>query len=1221
MVSFGRLGAEVGFRSEFPWERLLDPSRFQPRFGFASVVWDTLARDTTLADTSVVIPVDSLLAPPDTSAGLTPTPQPSTGASTSTSTGVSSSGTTPPDTSQKQIKPLTPPSPPKPSPQKESSADTLKPPPWRPTRVNFRETSVESEARLDTATGYIVLSPKLHGVPLPQGGAVSEEEYITRAETRANQEAWRESVLDKLPKSEKKTGTGINISIPVFTSKRAQQIFGGSNVGLTVTGDISITGSLRTEKRDELQRDNPNPTSYQFKIDQTQRFNIKGKVGEKVEVAIDQDSEKLFEFENSLRVTYTGNPDEIIQKIEAGNVNLSLPGAKLISSSTKHEGLFGLKTESRIGALKLTAIASLDKSEQQIKTVKGGAETGRPILINPQDFISNTYFFLDDDYREHYRHRKADDLSFTAMPTERQIIDIVVYKSVELNNQNLNAVPGWALFNPFEDLDTTQAVDRERQRAAFLPLELGADYSVDRELGYIKLTQRIDENAILAAAYITPVDTVGDIVRPEQPPFILKLIKPTNPQPSDSTWKLMWRHVYNLGATGIDPTGFEGKITERSTGSDSEPNRVPPRTFIQAFGLDFFGPIGELTSDGQIDKIFLRYGEGELHFPDLQPFEPEGWYRGDEFIKTDLADSTYFNPIIYTGTRYEMNNITAKLRIEAQYKNISATYNLDFNVLEGSEEVYLNGQRLARDQDYSIDYVSGTLTILRKDALAADADLEIKYQKGQLFQLDTQTMLGIRAEYDLGNDSYIGATVLHRSESGMDQRVRLGADPPMRNSIWGLNTSLTFKPQFMTRAVDWLPLIETNKESEITFEGEVAQVFPNPNILNSASTGDNEGVAYIDDFESIKRTMSLGINRRQWTPAGFPAYDNRGEGLWRRKRGRLLWFNPWDQVKITEIWPERQVQAQDNTTPVLNIEVQPWWTQWGASAPPGADPEKYWVGIMRYLGAGFADQTQTKYLEIWLNRGSATSGEMYIDLGMISEDVIPNGKLDTEDRPMAGFPFGNTILDGDEDTGMDGAGGRDPADTTDINGDRIFLPSYDDYTYSIGNRDDYTGINGTEGNRSDESGRHPDSEDLDGDTYLDQVNNFYRYRLDLSQGDANRYIAGGLGNARGWRLYRIPLSDSLTVGKPSLNQIEYARIWFTGFPSRRTLQIAQMELVGNEWQEQKVPVGVKPPVKVTVINTNDNPDYKTPPGVSGELDPVTNLRAQEQSLALKIERL
>ncbi|MFH0764908.1 MAG: cell surface protein SprA, partial [Calditrichota bacterium] len=47
----------------------------------------------------------------------------------------------------------------------------------------------------------------------------------------------------------------------------------------------------------------------------------------------------------------------------------------------------------------------------------------------------------------------------------------------------------------------------------------------------------------------------------------------------------------------------------------------------------------------------------------------------------------------------------------------------------------------------------------------------------------------------------------------------------------------------------------------------------------------------------------------------------------------------------------------------------------------------------------------------------------------------------------------------------------------------------------------------------------------------------------------------------------------------------------------------------------------KPPVKVTVINTNDNPDYKTPPGVSGELDPVTNLRAQEQSLALKIERL
>jgi cell surface protein SprA len=46
----------------------------------------------------------------------------------------------------------------------------------------------------------------------------------------------------------------------------------------------------------------------------TQRFTIAGKIGEKVQVDVNQDSERLFDFENSLKLTYTGDKDEIIQK-------------------------------------------------------------------------------------------------------------------------------------------------------------------------------------------------------------------------------------------------------------------------------------------------------------------------------------------------------------------------------------------------------------------------------------------------------------------------------------------------------------------------------------------------------------------------------------------------------------------------------------------------------------------------------------------------------------------------------------------------------------------------------------------------------------------------------------------------------------------------------------------------------------------------------------------
>ena len=48
---------------------------------------------------------------------------------------------------------------------------------------------------------------------------------------------------------------------------------------------------------------------------------------------------------------------------------------------------------------------------------------------------------------------------------------------------------------------------------------------------------------------------------------------------------------------------------------------------------------------------------------------------------------------------------------------------------------------------------------------------------------------------------------------------------------------------------------------------------------------------------------------------------------------------------------------------------------------------------------------------------SPTDLKVYLDLGKISEDVIPNGELDTEDRE----PRNDAIdPDGTEDTGIDG---------------------------------------------------------------------------------------------------------------------------------------------------------------------------------------------------------
>ena len=70
----------------------------------------------------------------------------------------------------------------------------------------------------------------------------------------------------------------------------------------------------------------------------------------------------------------------------------------------------------------------------------------------------------------------------------------------------------------------------------------------------------------------------------------------------------------------------------------------------------------------------------------------------------------------------------------------------------------------------------------------------------------------------------------------MDRRIRLGREPN-RTLIWDATTVLAFEPRWLTRAVDALPLIETDALSRIEFEAEdinviiqVLEVMGEPNV-------------------------------------------------------------------------------------------------------------------------------------------------------------------------------------------------------------------------------------------------------------------------------------------------------------------------------------------------------------------------------------------------------
>ncbi|MCG3119473.1 MAG: hypothetical protein ALAOOOJD_01882 [bacterium] len=303
---------------------------------------------------------------------------------------------------------------------------------------------------------------------------------------------------------------------------------------------------------------------------------------------------------------------------------------------------------------------------------------------------------------------------------------------------------------------------------------------------------------------------------------------------------------------------------------------------------------------------------------------------------------------------------------------------------------------------------------------------------------------------------------------------------------------------------------------------------------------------------------------------------------------------------------------------------------------------------MRALSPGFFDQTESKFLEIWFY---GAKGRLHVDLGQISEDVIPNGQLNTEDT------FGgirNNILDDGEDLGLDGVKGSDGAanfgldggsrDFWDVNNNKQRdwgePPSDDDWSYtSAGN--DYSHINGTENSKNDanEAGGaiRPDTEDINGNGGLDLANNYiaYTFSLDTNNVDVtSKYHKGG--RLSGWKLYRIPLADGVkSDGKTNLtaedlSRIEYVRVWVDSVEDTRgmALSIADISLAGNEWKEIGIvtsETNFKTPqvdqrFEVSVVNNEENPDeYESPPGVQREVDRITFLKSKEQSQVLRVK--
>ncbi len=1115
--------------------------------------------------------------------------------------------------------------------------------PQRTSPFIAQPTSRSRTIKIDSTGKFVEIEEKVAGEETKILLRVPIQDYIDAKLALHERELWEQLGYQyELKSSKKELGeliknvTDFEIPLPKVG---VLSIFGEPKISLKIGGAVDIHGAWRNENTEGVTASRYGNTRNEPDFKQQVQITVAGTIGDKLHINADWNTERTFQYENQLKIKYEGYEDEIIQSIEAGNV--SLQTSPLVGGS---EALFGLKANFKLGPLSLTTLASQKKGETEEVSVNSGT-TSQEFNLRAYDYSTNHYF-LDTTYASETQHIFSDYYS-KATPIVHpnlRVVNIEVWKSVygiitdrtkqRKANAYIDLIPTTQGGNYPELSKDTTAIPGQLETGWFELLQQDVDYVLHPETGYITFKTSLQDNDVVAVAYQRQNgDVYGEFlnsinVNDTSSNLVLKLVKPKNLQsggPYARAWKLQLKNIYPLGGRNIKEEGFEFNIEYEKEGQDPVTDLTGKDgtnvRLLTAFGLDLLDASKQPVPDNKFDfrpNLTIFPETGEVIFPTLKPFGAD--------LPADIPDTLKYTDVYDTSkTKAQQNKVKDKWLLTGKYSGeASSVYQLGFNVVENSVRVLLNGRELTPGTDYIVDYNIGQLTIRNDAALVPGADLKITYEKNDLFQLASKTLLGARGLFDFSDKTQLGFSILNLNQQTLSDKVRIGEEP-LSNTIYGVDAKTGVDLPFVTKALD--NIISTREMSTVSVSGEYAYINPDPNTKKSTIASDNgQSIAYIDDFEGAKRTIPVGVSYTAWKdlspPDSLPGLSGLTPKQLMDYKGKSIWYTvtPSD-VNVKQIWPNKSVAKADQQVTVMDYVFLPDTPGTYNYNPQLGNRSQNWGGIMKVLSstANNLVEENIEFVEFWAKIDEAPPGsKVYLDLGRISEDVIPNRILNTEDRP----PY-NDLIDQGEDVGLDGwTDAEERANTGSTKSD----PSGDNFSFTKTgslNWRDYFNINGTEGNAVlTDIGRFPDTEDLNKNGNLDLANSYFRYEIPLDTNrNINRFIAGG-GDNDGWFLYRVPLKDfAREVGSPSLTDVEYIRFFISGADTTVHLRITEFNLTGSQWQKV-LPEDTT--MSISVINIEDNPGYTSPPGVFQERDrtrPDEQIYRNEQSLNLILKDL
>jgi len=912
--------------------------------------------------------------------------------------------------------------------------------------------------------------------------------------------------------------------------------FGESQLSVSGRKVVSLGYTIRTPKNTPGVSQLSGSQSQRLDLQQQLQVRLNGTVGKKISVDVDYDDTAPDQTRQRLSVVYAGDPQEVFQRAEFGDIRLQLSDTEFTGYDKQ---LFGVRLQTRLTEkLRATIIATQTQGINASETFVGQNQRQEAVLYD-NAYVSNKYFYISNPntVRAHGGIKPGSELIYlddnvkaTNGPTT--ILGVGshdfdrLYQGVDYSIDYDTGIINFILPNRSISGQTTIAVAFDYVDNVEVAFAAGHGQSISAaDAGSMHSNWDITASA-------WPFDPLATAWGDTTPNSHLILDGPGTGL-GDAHMVTNW---YQLGYRNIVPKDFDAGFIIKVV--DSSGNEV---TGIIAPVLDSdfydFGILKIRNDPSNCQRNALQPGcpvvvnppcptqtSTNAACPAIPPIQEQ------PFAYNNDAGNSFYGPgnnAYSYGTSSKFSSPRYVVKVDFLTR-ISSYHLKNINVVRGSEHITLDGRILSRDVDYFIDYDFGQVTFLRPEQIKFDSRIQVDYEYlpfGGQFQ---SLLYGGRAQYVVSDKSSLGATYLsNQAQAPQDAPSPTAA--PKSTSIAGVDGHTFLSRQDLSSVVRILPGFEkTVLPLEMEVRGEAARSDINPNIYTQPGVNE-QGVAMIDNMEGVDDIISAGPEAATWFPASVPQdFDASGMTI---------------QTRTAQLsWNTGQGRDTVSLARTLDLDYR------------GLTTSADWDGLRYVLSPTGIDMTNYQYLELWVHGGDNIV-DLSVDLGVFNEDTNGNGKLDTEDAN------GDGLLNAGEDTGIPPTTGFSGAKTN---------PAYWGGAGTLA-RPGWPGPGGTVLN----------TEDMNGNGVLESTDHYFEYRIHVDWGNAWKHVKIPLNFDQPTNTV-IPTTLSDGSGKDvnfyktdgaNKTVVKQMRVWLRngGASSSGQIRINDLGVTGNRWQLRTTP--------------------------------------------------